>query len=129
MVYFGGFFAKLGYFAGFSLHIINLTVRISAAMVVGDIRVPHTLQRCDGWSEGRGILHIKASLVQWKDIRLCTVEKNKKIYEEKNKKIIKQKKVRTYGRTGILYILILTPNGSKKAPSKNSPEWRICVYH
>ncbi len=35
MVYFGGFFAKLGHFAGFSLHIINLAVRISAAMMVG----------------------------------------------------------------------------------------------
>ncbi len=29
MVYFGGFFAKLGHFAGFSLYIINFAVRIS----------------------------------------------------------------------------------------------------
>jgi hypothetical protein len=27
------------------------------------------LQGCDGWGEGRGILYIKASVVQWKDIR------------------------------------------------------------
>jgi hypothetical protein len=77
VVYFGGFFAKLGYFAGFSLHIINLAVRISAAMMVGDnlfFRVPNTLQGCDGWGEGRGILYIKASLVQWKDIRLWQPE-------------------------------------------------------
>ncbi len=67
MVYFGGFFAKLGHFAGFSLHIINLAVRISAAMMAGDIlhifRVPNSLQECDGWGDGRGILYIKASLV------------------------------------------------------------------
>jgi len=37
VVYFGGFFAKLGHFAGFSLHIINLAVRISAAEMAGDI--------------------------------------------------------------------------------------------
>ncbi len=39
MVYFGGFFAKLGHFAGFSLHIINNAVRISEATMrgVGDI--------------------------------------------------------------------------------------------
>ncbi len=39
MVYFGGFFAKLGYFAGFSLHIINFVGRISEAALkgVGDI--------------------------------------------------------------------------------------------
>jgi hypothetical protein len=67
VVYFGGFFAKMGYFAGFSLHIINLAVRISAAMMVGDniiFRVPNTLQGCDGWGEGRGILYIKASLIR-----------------------------------------------------------------
>ncbi len=34
-VYFGGFFAKLGYFAGFSLYIINFPVRISEAAVGG----------------------------------------------------------------------------------------------
>jgi hypothetical protein len=35
----GGFFAKLGYFAGFSLHIINFVGRISEAAMkgVGDI--------------------------------------------------------------------------------------------
>ncbi len=39
MVYFGGFFAKLGYFAGFSLYTINFVVRISEAAMkgVGDI--------------------------------------------------------------------------------------------
>ncbi len=35
MVYFGGFFAKLGHFAGFSLHIINNAVRISEAAMGG----------------------------------------------------------------------------------------------
>ncbi len=35
MVYFGGFFAKLGNFAGFSLYIINNAVRISEAAVGG----------------------------------------------------------------------------------------------
>jgi hypothetical protein len=46
-------------------------------MMVGDIiffRVPNSLQECDGWGEGRGILNIKASLVQWKDIRLWQPE-------------------------------------------------------
>ncbi len=37
MVFFGGFFSQSGIFAGFSLHIINLAVRISAAMMAGDI--------------------------------------------------------------------------------------------
>jgi hypothetical protein len=39
MVFFGGFFAKLGHFAGFSLHIINNAVRISEAAMgrAGDI--------------------------------------------------------------------------------------------
>ncbi len=46
MVYFRGFFAKLGYFAGFSVHIINLAERMSAAMMVGYIyflgcRIPY----------------------------------------------------------------------------------------
>ncbi len=36
-VSFGGFFSQTGIFAGFSLHIINLAVRISAAMMAGDI--------------------------------------------------------------------------------------------
>jgi hypothetical protein len=76
LVYFGGFFAKLGYFAGFSLNIINLAVSISAATVYDGggqyfFRVPNTLQGCDGWGGGGGeILYIKASLVQWKYIRL-----------------------------------------------------------
>ena len=35
MVYFGGFFAKLGHFAGFSLHIINVAVKISEAAMCG----------------------------------------------------------------------------------------------
>ncbi len=30
-------------------------------------RVPNSLQGCDGWGEGQGILFIKASLVHWKD--------------------------------------------------------------
>jgi hypothetical protein len=29
---------------------------------------------CDGWGEERGILYIKASLVQWNDIRLLQPE-------------------------------------------------------
>jgi hypothetical protein len=39
VVYFGGFFVKLGHFAGFSLHIINFAVRISEAVMgrAGDI--------------------------------------------------------------------------------------------
>ncbi len=37
MVNFGGFFAKLGHFAGFSLQVINLAVRISAAAMALDI--------------------------------------------------------------------------------------------
>ncbi len=61
MVYFGGFFPQTGIFAGFSLHIINLAVRISAAMHDGRgqyiFRVPNSLQGCDGWGEGRGILY------------------------------------------------------------------------
>jgi hypothetical protein len=35
LVYFGGFFAKLGYFAGFFLHIINVAVKISEAATCG----------------------------------------------------------------------------------------------
>ncbi len=35
MVYFGGFFAKLGPFAGFSLHIVNFVGRISEAAMKG----------------------------------------------------------------------------------------------
>ena len=37
MVYFGGFFAKLGYFAGFSMYIINFVGRISEAAIAGGI--------------------------------------------------------------------------------------------
>ncbi len=39
MVFFGGFFAKLGRFAGFSLHIINFVGRINEVAMkgVGDI--------------------------------------------------------------------------------------------
>ncbi len=122
MVIFGGFFAKLGYFAGFSLNIIYIVGRISAAAIAGNIkllslgdsvrdytgaytvifrgifpytvllarrnseaamggarsgggeqgrgtlffRLPNSLQGCDGWGEGRGILYIKASAVKWK---------------------------------------------------------------
>jgi hypothetical protein len=35
VIYFGGFFVKLGHFAGFSLHIMNNAVRISEAAMVG----------------------------------------------------------------------------------------------
>ncbi len=35
MVYFGGFFAKMGYFAGFSLYIITNAVRVSEAAMGG----------------------------------------------------------------------------------------------
>ncbi len=35
MVYFGGFFAKLGQFTGFSLHIINKGGRVSEAAMGG----------------------------------------------------------------------------------------------
>ncbi len=82
MVYFGGFFSQTGIFARFSLHIINLAVRISAAVMAGAIivfstffarmnneaaiggrggggggvivffRVPSSLEGCDGWGEG-----------------------------------------------------------------------------
>ncbi len=75
MVYFGGFFAKLGYFAGFSLHNINLAdQRSSDGGGQYIFKVPNTLQGCDGWGEGRGILYIKASLVQRKDICLWQPE-------------------------------------------------------
>ncbi len=37
MVYFGGFFSQTDIFAGFSLDILNLAVRISAALMAGDI--------------------------------------------------------------------------------------------
>jgi hypothetical protein len=37
VVYFGGVFGKLEYFAGFSPHIINFAVRISEAAMAGDI--------------------------------------------------------------------------------------------
>ncbi len=70
------FFPKLRFSRGF-LHIINLAVRIRAAMMAGDIiffRVSNSLQGCDGWGEGWGILYIKASLVQCKDIRLWQPE-------------------------------------------------------
>jgi hypothetical protein len=41
-------------------------------MMAGDIiffRVTNSLQGCDGWGKGWGILYIKASVVQWKDLR------------------------------------------------------------
>jgi hypothetical protein len=31
-------------------------------------RVPNSLEGCDGWGEGQGILYIKASVVQWKNM-------------------------------------------------------------
>ena len=32
------------------------------------VRVPNSLEGCDGWGEGQGILYIKASVVQWKNM-------------------------------------------------------------
>ncbi len=64
VIYFGGFFAKLGQFAGFSLHIINNVVRISEAVMggKGDITFsarlsPYIIRRkdqrsCDGQDGG-----------------------------------------------------------------------------
>ncbi len=75
MVYFGGFFPKLESSRSF-LYIL-LTVRISEAAMCGEhyvFRVPNSLQGCDGWGEGRGILYIKVSLVPWKDISLWQTE-------------------------------------------------------
>ena len=43
-------------------------------MGAGDIifvRVPNSLEGCDGWGEGKGILYIKASVVQWKNMALA----------------------------------------------------------
>ncbi len=40
----------------------------------GDIvffSVPNSLEGCDGWGKGRGILYIKATVVQWKDTLLA----------------------------------------------------------
>jgi hypothetical protein len=57
VVYFGGFFAKLGYFAGFSLYIINFPESISEAAM--------------GSREGTGTLYIIHNLgAQWKDTEL-----------------------------------------------------------
>ncbi len=36
--------------------------------------MPNSLQGSNGWGEGRVILYIKASLVQWKNIRLWRPE-------------------------------------------------------
>jgi hypothetical protein len=33
--------------------------------------VPNSLEGCDGWGEGQGILYIKAAVVQWKDTLLA----------------------------------------------------------
>ena len=62
-VYFGGFFSQTGIFAGFSLHIINLAVRISAAMMAGDItffRVPNSFQGYNGMGRGAGNIIYKS---------------------------------------------------------------------
>jgi hypothetical protein len=86
VVLFGGFFPKLEFSRGFLyVCIIYISGSISAAAMawdiiffrlagpVGDYTWAHTvifrLQGCDGWGEGRGIFYIKASVVQWKDIR------------------------------------------------------------
>ncbi len=78
MIYFGGFLSKLGYFAGFSLHIINLAVRISAAWqgISHFFGCRIAFKGMMEWGEGRGILYlyIKASLVKWKDTRLWQPE-------------------------------------------------------
>jgi hypothetical protein len=71
------FFPKLGIFAGLSLYIINLAVRISAAMMAGDIIFSGCRTVYKGAMDGaRGgeYYEIKASLVQWKDIRLWQPE-------------------------------------------------------
>ncbi len=75
MVYFGGFFAKLGHFAGY---ILNLAVGISAAIMAGDIiflgcRTAYK-GAMDGARSGEYYIYIKASLVQWNDIRLWQPE-------------------------------------------------------
>ncbi len=71
MVYFGGFFAKLRHFAGFSLRINNIAVRsaklrwaggvifFSLAGPVGDYIGAHTV-----------IFQGLFSVVQWQDIRM-----------------------------------------------------------
>jgi hypothetical protein len=71
-------FCQTGIFAGFSLYILTLAVRISAAMMAGDI----ILLGCrtaykgaiDGAMSGEYYVYIKASLVQWKDLRLWQPE-------------------------------------------------------
>ncbi len=70
MVYFGGFFPKLGHFAGFSLHIIYNAVRISEATmrggghyifcVVFSLFIRRKDQRsCDGQDGGLGTKYDK----------------------------------------------------------------------
>ncbi len=63
MVYFGEFFPQTGIFAGFSLHIINLAVRISAAVMTGAIILfsiyvyiirQKEQRNCDWWAVGGG---------------------------------------------------------------------------
>jgi hypothetical protein len=78
MVYFGGFFCQTGILAGFSLYILTLAVRISAAMMAGDIiffgcRTAYK-GAIDGARSGEYYVYIKASLVQWKDLRLWQPE-------------------------------------------------------
>ncbi len=54
----------------FSLHNINFTEWNSeAAMDRAQYRVQCSLEGCDRWGEGRGILYFEASVVQWKDKR------------------------------------------------------------
>jgi hypothetical protein len=31
------------------------------------VRVPNSLEGCDGWGQGQGIIYIKASVVQWSE--------------------------------------------------------------
>jgi hypothetical protein len=61
----------LSFFAKFLLFSRRKSERICDGQVGGGgggsivfFRVPNSLQGCDGWGEGRGILFIKASLVQ-----------------------------------------------------------------
>ena len=76
MVYFGGFFSQTGIFAGFSLHINNLAVRFSTAMMAGDIIFLGCRTAYKGAMDGaRGVeYHISKPLWSTGDIRLWQPE-------------------------------------------------------
>jgi hypothetical protein len=62
----------LCFFAGFFLYFILQKEERSCDEQVGGrgaLNFLVCLQGCDWWGERRGILYIKASVVQWKDIR------------------------------------------------------------